>query len=420
MSKRTYRAKEIKRVEVSALSEQVSGRAVVFGVDVAKQWQYGALQVAGEVLGIWRWRQPEETRELLSLLRSLGASAVSLVMESSGTYGDALREQAYGQGFSVYQVSPKRVKDAQEVYDGVPSRHDAKSAVLLAWLHEQGRSRSWERESDEARELRARLWLLEMSRKAEQVQRNRLEGLLARHWPELLALSSLENASTLELLVVYGGSRGVREDIAGSRELLRRVGGTFLRQEQIEKVISSATVTTGVAMVAAEEELVQYLAREARRSQQEAQQRERAIKASVAGCPELKVLAEAVGEVTSAALVVLVGDPRRYANAGSYQKAMGLNLKEVSSGQRQGQLSLSKRGPGRARFWMFFAALRVIQQDAVVRSWYEAKVARDGGTRMKAVVAVMRKLTKALWHVGRGERFDSRRLFDVKRLDLAA
>ncbi len=34
----------------------------------------------------------------------------------------------------------------------------------------------------------------------------------------------------------------------------------------------------------------------------------------------------------------------------------------------------------------------------------------------KAVVAVSRKLALALWHVARGEAFDSSKLFDTRRL----
>ena len=52
-----------------------------------------------------------------------------------------------------------------------------------------------------------------------------------------------------------------------------------------------------------------------------------------------------------------------------------------------------------------------------MRAWYEAKVQRDGGKlKMKAVIAVMRKLARALWWVGRGEAFDAHKLFDSRRL----
>jgi hypothetical protein len=50
-------------------------------------------------------------------------------MESSGTYGDVLRHQLLEQGVPVYRMSGKRTHDAAEVYDRVPSLHDAKSAA---------------------------------------------------------------------------------------------------------------------------------------------------------------------------------------------------------------------------------------------------------------------------------------------------
>ena len=63
--------------------------------------------------------------------------------------------------------------------------------------------------------------------------------------------------------------------------------------------------------------------------------------------------------------------------------------------------------------------LRLIQDDPVVRAWYGKKVARDGGKmKNKAVIAVVRKLVKGLWHVAQGEPFDSRLLFDTSKLDL--
>jgi transposase len=98
---------------------------------------------------------------------------------------------------------------------------------------------------------------------------------------------------------------------------------------------------------------------------------------------------------------------------------MGLNLKEHSSGKHKGKLKITKRRPGRVRMYLFLAALRLIRNNSIVHTWYRRKVERDGGVKMKAVVAVMRKLSKALWHVGQGEFFDAAKLFDVSRLGIA-
>ena len=69
---------------------------------------------------------------------------------------------------------------------------------------------------------------------------------------------------------------------------------------------------------------------------------------------------------------------------------------------------------------LYMAVLRLIQRDPVLRAWHRAKVARDGGKlALKSTVALMRKLIKAHWHVGRGATFDSSKLFDADKLGLA-
>jgi transposase len=90
---------------------------------------------------------------------------------------------------------------------------------------------------------------------------------------------------------------------------------------------------------------------------------------------------------------------------------MGLNLVERSSGTYQGELRISKRGSARTRQWFYFAVLRLVQRCGV-RPWYEAKKARDEGDARRVLVAVMRKLAVALYHVGvRNEAFEPQRLF---------
>lgn len=131
-------------------------------------------------------------------------------------------------------------------------------------------------------------------------------------------------------------------------------------------------------------------------------------------------LAAAVGKCTIAVVLTEVGHPKDYSCAKAFVKAAGLNLKERSSGTRFGRLSITKRGSGRVRQWLFLAVSRWRQKEPLVQAWYEAKVKRDGGYRMKAVVVLMRKLMLGLFHAGRGKRFDSEQLFDRARLGLTA
>jgi transposase len=92
-----------------------------------------------------------------------------------------------------------------------------------------------------------------------------------------------------------------------------------------------------------------------------------------------------------------------------------LNLAEHSSGTYKGKLRISKRGKAMSRRWLYYAALRWVQ-DPSVRPWYEGKKARDGQEAKRGLVAVMRKLAKAVHAVGgRGVEFNPRRLFSLRR-----
>jgi transposase len=138
------------------------------------------------------------------------------------------------------------------------------------------------------------------------------------------------------------------------------------------------------------------------------------------GLETAEPLARVTGKATAAVLVHDVGDPASFGSSRAYLKAYGLNLKEKSSGMQHGRPSITKRGPSRARKYLWLAACRWIQTSAEARAWYERKVERDGGRRARAVVALMRKLCKALFHVARGAPFDTEKLFDIGRLKAVA
>ena len=136
----------------------------------------------------------------------------------------------------------------------------------------------------------------------------------------------------------------------------------------------------------------------------------RELKKLTQGHPTIRAQAPAVGLVTACVLWMCLGDPRGYGSAAAYRKAMGLNLKERSSGRHKGKLSLSKRGQRLSRKWLYFSALRWMGRPSVKR-WVERKKQRDGGRGDRAAVGVMRRLALAAWHTGQGEVFDPDRLF---------
>jgi hypothetical protein len=99
----------------------------IIAVDVAKTKFVAAIATAaGEVLKLVRFEHPRQTWLFLHLLEALREAKLEpkVVMEPTGTYGDALRYQCHRREIAVHMMPPKYSHDFAEVLDGVPSMHD--------------------------------------------------------------------------------------------------------------------------------------------------------------------------------------------------------------------------------------------------------------------------------------------------------
>jgi transposase len=282
---------------------------------------------------------------------------------------------------------------------------------VIGRLYFEGASRVWVEASEQQRSHDAIGRLYRLYQKQHQQQQNRLEAALQRHWPELTHYLDLDGITLEELIVSYGSPAELSAQAEEGRERMRQVSRGRLAAEKIEAVLESARKTIGVPCVAAEQEYLMALGAELRHSREQKEQVGLRLSALTQADPELHALGVTLGRVTTGLLIAEGLDPRAYANSGSYCKALGLNLKERSSGQHKGQLKITKRGSGPARRDLYLATLRLINHNEMVSTWYEKKVQAQGGRgKLKIVVALMRKLSRALWHLARGQAFDARRL----------
>lgn len=411
MKKHTYRSKKVNQVNWEKVKEQLSGQSVLLAIDVAKDEQYGVLSSSdpGDAV-LLRWDRLDETMWLIEKLKELN-SEVTVVMESTSTYGDGMRYQFRQAGFEVHQVSAKRVHDAREIYDGVPSMHDGKAAWLIARLYKEGATKPWRELDDSERALNAQRHEYELHQNHYLRNQNRLEALLNRHWPEVLRELPLDSVTLESLLIAYGSPEQIAVQAEQAARDMRGWGKSGLSVEKIERVITSTANTLGQPCIEAERVYLQALAEEMRHSRLQMKRAKAALEAAVEADEQLRSMRTTVGAVTTAILIGLHLDPRHFGCARSYLKALGLNLKEKSSGQEKGRLKLTKRGSALARKYLYFATLRLIKSDPVVALWYRNKTERN--SKLKTVVALMRKLAKALWHVARGERFDANKLLTV-------
>jgi transposase len=413
MKSKAYRPIAVNQIQRDRLLQRHEALVHV-GLDVGKDYILGVLRWDNhDFERPWRCRNPADLAELAHLLQRLAQGRQLVVaLEPTGTYGDALRQALQQADLRVHRVSPKAASDYAEIFDGVPSQHDGKDAAVVAELAAQGRSWPWPLvlPNEVEQELAYQVEWLEGQRRQTQLWYGRLEALVSRHWPEATALLPLTSGVLRRCLLRYGGPRGLAEDSQAAQRLYRW-GKGLLSRDKAEALAASARQTAGVPTGRWDEQRLRRYAQQVQDGRQQHRQARRRLRQLASAQPIIQAMAAVVGAVTACVLWVELGNPQDYHCGAAYRKAMGLNLKERSSGRWQGQLKISKRGSSVVRRWLYLAALRWVRQEPV-RRWYVRQKAQRRGAAKPALIGVMRKLALALYRVGgRGEPFDRAQLY---------
>ena len=418
--RRAYRRTNVKKIDMDQLRDMAVERGAAgttAGLDIGKD----------EIVVCVRWGEDDFERpwkvantvqidllmERLRLLKEV-CDSFTVGMESTGTYGDAVRLALTESGLEVHRVSGKATSDYKEIFDGVPSQHDGKDAAIVAELTAYGKGKPWPFEAGSQTLQEVKHWVCRMDCYQTESVRwlGRLEGLVARHWPELTGLLKLNSVTLLQALVHYQSASRLVAD-AEAAKLLRKWGGAKLTDTKIAQLIESARTTRGIPPTQWESAWIREVAKEALRLHRQKQACEKEVARLVDNDETMSRYASAVGASTLSVIWATVGDPRDYDSSGAFLKALGLNLKEISSGRREGELAISKRGPSRARHWIYYWALRAIQRKELT-TWY-AEFIKVGHSRsgkhehrkMKGLIAMMRKLCRGLWYsMKHNEEFD--------------
>jgi transposase len=428
-AKRRYRRTSVKKISLEALKEVAllkAGAGTSVGLDIGKdeivavvRWSDGAFECP------WTVKNPSEIAELIEVLQMLKETGDSLTigLESTGTYGEAVRLAMTEAALEVHRISGKASSDYKEIFDGVPSQHDGKDAAIIAELTCYGKGTPWpfEPRSEIDQEIRHQLQRLDVFDGHATGWAGRLEAVLAKHWPELPRLLSLKSTTLINLILHYGSPARLAAD-PDAAENLRSWGRSYLNSSTIDNVIESARTTRGAPIGETEIAWLQEIARELQGSILKIEASKKRLKTIAQSHDAMSKYIDAVGSVTLCVIWSLVGDPCKYDSSGAFLKALGLNLKELSSGKRQGQLAITKRGPSRARKYLYFWALRASQRPEIKR-WYVEfqKVGRSTSTehrKMKGIIALMRKLSRSLWYAKTHDQvFDYAKVFPGRPLE---
>ncbi len=336
-------------------------------------------------------------------------STVLVGIEFAGNYGFTFAHFLAHLGVPVVSVLPAHTKRWKDVAHNQPLKTDAKDAGTITDLLAQGHFVSFPFLAPAYADLRYLVAARERLSLLRRGAMTQLRSLLQVVFPEFEAIFPLLTKKTpRSLLRAFPTPEDLlRASKAKVLRVLHTASRGHLGPETYEKLITAARATLGLPRAQGRlgQEIGLVLERLALFETQ-IKTLEAAMVDALQGVPETPYLLSIpkIAPVTAAVFLGSIGDPRAYESSAQILRVAGLSLIERSSGILRGTKRISKRGRPLLRQAAYMFAVRSITKGGLFRAEYEALCRRNGGQKMKAVVAVMRSGLRLLYSVARDRR----------------
>jgi transposase len=342
---------------------------------------------------------------------TVGAAPPDILVgiEFAGNYGFTFAHFLHQAGFPGVSVLPAHTKRWKEVVHHQPLKTDAKDAGTITDLLAQGHFVTFPFLMAPYADLRYLVTARERLAWLRRGALTQVRALLQVVFPEFEAIFPCFTKKTpLVLLRAYPGPRDL---LAAPRatvlRLLKKTSRGHLGAATYERLIAAAQARVGLpgAQARLRHDLVLTLDRLAVFERQ-IQALEAEMVTALEAVPETPYLLSIpkVAPLTAAVFLGSIGDPQAYEADEQILKVAGLSLVERSSGILRGTKRISKRGRPLLRAAAYMFAVRSITKDGLFRAEYEALCQRNGGQKLKAVVAVMRSGLRLLYSIARDRR----------------
>ena len=337
-----------------------------------------------------------------------GCDEVLVGYESTGPYAEPLVHYLANKEVKIVQVNPMHTKKMKEVNDNSPLKTDDKDPRVIADIIRLGHALSIVVPEGDAAYLRR----LNNARERHVGERtaflNQLQQLVFVIFPEFkTVLKNMKGKTAQYILKRYTTPEriGTLSKEALGEEMRKRSMGKFGIKEA-ESLIGLARETVGIkeGIVGIFMDIRHIL------MQLEAEVRfiseiEAEMGATLKRIPcSVRLLSiKGLGIVSAAGLIGEVGDFSKFNTQSEIMKLAGLDLYEISSGKRKGQRRISKRGRSLLRKILFYAAIQMIRKNGIMYDYY-ARLTGRGMERMRALIAVSRKLLRIIHAIVRDNR----------------
>ena len=355
-------------------------------------------------------------RQLAALFPRLKPKDFLVGLEFAGHHGYTFAHFLVRKGYTVVSVLPMHTKRTKEIEDNSPNKSDDKDARLICKLTGDGTFVPFPFLDTPYIELK--LHVVQHHRlTVEQTRfKNRLQTLLDTVGPEFMGhFSNLTKRTPLAILERWP----LPQDLVAASprtvaRFIKKVSRSHIKPEKISALMASARNSVGLTDGLDERRAeLQYLFARWRLLREQMREIEAKIEALVEVCPEALALTSVpeISTICAATIVAELGTPETYEHPAQIIKLAGMNLVGHDSGlSTRGRRWQSKRGRPMLRRQLFLLAGRWSTPRGLLREYYLAMCARNGGCRTKAVSAVARKIVPVLFEIMRsGQPFDVER-----------
>jgi transposase len=337
-----------------------------------------------------------------------GCDEVLVGYESTGPYAEPLVHYLANKQVKIVQVNPMHTKKMKEVNDNSPLKTDDKDPRVIADIIRLGRALTIVVPEGDAASLRRLNNARERHVGEQTALLNQLQQLVFLIFPEFkTVLKNMKGKTAQYILKRYTIPEriGTLSKEALGEEMRKRSMGKFGIKEA-ESLIGLARETIGIKEGLAgifmdiRHILLQLEAEGRFIGEIEA---EMGVTLERIPCSVKLLSIKGLGTVSVAGLIGEVGDFSKFSTQSEIMKLAGLNLYEISSGKRKGQRRISKRGRSLLRKILFYAAIQMIRKNGIMYDYY-ARLTGRGMERMRALIAVSRKLLRIIHAIVRDNR----------------
>ena len=392
-------------------NEKVNQKVLIATVDVGKASHHGywrsysgaeckPFEFANSREGFERfWRTIREAQKQQRAVR------VVVGFESTGSYGEPLVHYLYTKPVKLVQTNPMHTKRIKELNDNSPKKSDQKDPRVIADIIQLGHYLSLIVPRGPAAELRRLTNARESRVNRRTASKNRLQDLVGVIFPEFLSvMKGVRSKSAQYLLKRYPlPEDSVRLGRKRLGKKLHKLSRGQLGDQRAEALFTAAQSSVGIieGRTSICTEIGQLLSSIASDSAVIASL-EAEMEAYLTMIPynHSLVSMKGIGTVTAGGIIGEVGNFKQFDSPKTLIKLAGLNLYDVSSGMHKGKRRITKRGRPLLRRLLYFAAMNVVKKGGILHHYYQHLINR-GMIRMKALVAVMRKLLRIIYAIVR-------------------